>query len=45
MKKQGAIYKKTFCEYVENPKNYLYDNPPVNERNLSIAKEMNIFLK
>lgn len=31
MKKQGAIYKKTFCEFVENPKNYLYDNPPVNE--------------
>jgi len=31
MKKQGAIYTKTFCEFVENPKNYLYDNPPVNE--------------
>ena len=39
MKKQGATYKKTFCEFVENPKNYLYDNPPVKE-----ALSNNIFL-
>ncbi|HEY8658917.1 MAG TPA: hypothetical protein VIL78_07755 [Hanamia sp.] len=39
MKKQGAAYKKTFCEFVENPKNYLYDNPPVKE-----ALSNNIFL-
>lgn len=28
--KEGT-YKKTLCEYVENPKSFFSDNPPVNE--------------
>ena len=41
MKKRGTIYKKTFCEFVENPKNYLYDNPPVNE---ALGNDVFLFL-
>ena len=25
------VYKKTLCEFVDNPKSYLHDNPPVKE--------------
>lgn len=30
-KKKKSVYNKTLCEFVKNPKSYLYDNPPVNE--------------
>lgn len=30
-KAKDNLHKKTFCEFVNNPKSYLYDNPPVNE--------------
>ncbi len=30
-KQKEGRYQKTFCEFVEKPKSYLHDNPPVNE--------------
>jgi hypothetical protein len=38
-KRKDSVYKKTLCEFVDNPKNYLHDNPPVNE-----ALDNDIFL-
>ncbi len=38
-KAKDSRYEKTFCEFVDNPKSYLHDNPPVNE-----ALNNNIFL-
>jgi hypothetical protein len=31
LKRKDRVYKKTLCEFVDNPKSYLHDNPPVNE--------------
>ena len=28
---EDGVFRKSLCEFVNNPKSYLYDNPPVNE--------------
>ena len=39
---EKGLYEKPYCEFVNNPKNFLHDNPPVNE---ALANDVYLLLQ